>query len=189
MIQDSGTLRSINCEVLELAPCSVAVLIDRHKVRRRAAAGGYTVAVAFFGGADDREALAYARRMARSPDVSLTGVRMVPWDIYAGDSQWDAVLDAEILKDTRMQTQDDIVYREERVKDGAETALLIHAMEEVFDLILVGRRHKEDTPQLMGLSEWNDLPELGPVGDMLAAADLTLPLSILVVQHQNIKSI
>ncbi|KAG6435844.1 hypothetical protein SASPL_100723 [Salvia splendens] len=184
-----GTLRSINCEVFELAPCSVAVLIDRHKVRRRAAAGGYTVGVAFFGGADDREALAYARRMARSPDVSLTVVRLVPWDIYAGDNQWDAVLDVEILKDTRMQTQDDIVYREERVKDGAETALLIHAMEEAFDLILVGRMHKEDTPQLIGLSEWDDLPELGPVGDMLAAPDLTLPLSILVVQHQNIKSI
>ncbi|KAL1543688.1 cation/H(+) antiporter 3-like [Salvia divinorum] len=189
VIQDSSSLRSINCEVLELAPCSVAVLIDRHKVRRRPAAGGYTVGVAFFGGADDREALAYARRMARSPDVSLTVVRMVPWDIYAGDSQWDAVLDAEILKDTRMQMHDDIVYREERVKDGAETALLIHAMEEAFDLIMVGRRHKEDTPQLMGLCEWNDLPELGPVGDMLAAPDLTLPLSILVVQHQNIKTI
>ncbi|XP_057807964.1 cation/H(+) antiporter 15-like [Salvia miltiorrhiza] len=190
VIMDSSTLRSINCEVLELAPCSVAVLVDRHKVRRSASAA-YNVGVAFFGGADDREALAYARRMALSPDVSLTVVRLVPWDIYAGDSQWDAVLDAEILKDTRMQGahQDNIVYREERVKDGAETALLIHAMEEAFDLIMVGRRHKEDTPQLLGLSEWNDLPELGPVGDMLAAPDLTVPVSVLVVQHQNIKSI
>ncbi|KAK6124739.1 hypothetical protein DH2020_041515 [Rehmannia glutinosa] len=151
----------------------------------------YNVSVAFFGGTDDREALAYARRMALSPGVHLTVVRFVPWDIYAGDSQWDAVLDAEILKDTRMQGahQENIVYREERVKDGAETALLIHAMEEAFDLIMVGRRHKDDTPQLLGLSEWNDLPELGPVGDMLAASDLSTPVSVLVVQHQNVKAI
>ncbi|KAL2227368.1 cation/H(+) antiporter 15 [Sesamum indicum] len=190
MILDSGSLRAINSDVLEMAPCSVSILIDRHKVRRNPSAT-YNVGVAFFGGMDDREALAYARRMAQSPDVHLTVVRFVPWDIYAGDSQWDAVLDAEILKETRMQGthQDNIVYKEERVKDGAETALLIHAMEEAFDLIMVGRRHKDDTPQLLGLSEWNDIPELGPVGDMLAAPDLSTPISALVVQHQNVKGI
>ncbi|KAL3630549.1 hypothetical protein CASFOL_023533 [Castilleja foliolosa] len=190
MILDSSILRSINCEVLDLSPCSAAILVDRHKIRRNIASSTYNVGAAFFGGADDREALAYARRMALSAGVHLTVVRFVPWDIYAGDSQWDAVLDAEILKDTRMQgaRQENIVYKEERVKDGAETALLIHAMEEAFDLIMVGRRHKDDTPQLLGLSEWNDLPELGPVGDMLAATDITTPVSVLVVQHQNVKS-
>ncbi|KAI3458479.1 hypothetical protein Pfo_015142 [Paulownia fortunei] len=190
MILDSSSLRAINCNVLDMAPCSVAILVDRHKVRRNASST-YNVGVAFFGGTDDREALAYARRMAQSPDLHLTVVRFVSWDIYAGDSQWDAVLDAEILKDTRMQGahQDNIVYKEERVKDGAETALLIHAMEEAFDLIMVGRRHKDDTPQLLGLSEWNDLPELGPVGDMLAAPDLNTPVSVLVMQHQNVKAI
>ncbi|KAK6135760.1 hypothetical protein DH2020_030455 [Rehmannia glutinosa] len=190
MILDSSSLRAINCDVLDMAPCSVAILVDRHKIRRNASST-YNVSVAFFGGTDDREALAYGRRMALSPGVHLTVVRFVPWDIYAGDSQWDAVLDAEILKDTRMQGahQENIVYREERVKDGAETALLIHAMEEAFDLIMVGRRHKDDTPQLLGLSEWNDLPELGPVGDMLAAADLSTPVSVLVVQHQNVKAL
>ncbi|KAL3820550.1 hypothetical protein ACJIZ3_006455 [Penstemon smallii] len=190
MILDSSSLRSINCDVLDMAPCSVAILVDRHKVRR-GALSTYNVGVAFFGGTDDREALAYANRMVQSQNVHLTVVRFVSWDIYAGDSQWDAVLDAEILKETRMQSthQDNIVYKEERVKDGAETALLVHAMEEAFDLIMVGRRHKDDTPQLLGLSEWNDLPELGPVGDMLAAPDLSKPVSVLVVQHQVIKTI
>lgn len=190
LILDSSSLRAINSEVLDLSPCSVAILIDRHKIRR-GATSMYNVGVAFFGGTDDREALAYARRMALSPGVHLTVVRFVPWDIYSGDSQWDAVLDAEILKDTRIQGshQDNIVYKEERVKDGAETALLIHSMEEAFDLIMVGRRHKDDAPQLLGLSEWNDLPELGPVGDMLAAVDLSTPVSVLVVQHQNVKAI
>ncbi|XP_051143798.1 cation/H(+) antiporter 4-like isoform X2 [Andrographis paniculata] len=190
MILDCSSLRAINCDALEMAPCSVAILVDRHKVRRNPSPT-YNVGVAFFGGNDDREALAYAKRMAQSPDVHLTVVRFVPWDIYAGDNQWDAVLDAEILKDMRMQGahQDNMVYKEERVKDGAETALLIHAMEEAFDLIMVGRRHREDTPQLLGLSEWNDLREMGPVGDMLAAPDLAMPVSVLVVQHQNVKGI
>ncbi|KZV43294.1 cation/H(+) antiporter 3-like [Dorcoceras hygrometricum] len=191
MILDSSSLRAINLDVLELAPCSVGIFVDRHKVRRSSAPSStYNVGVAFFGGTDDREALAYARRMALSPGLHLMVIRFVPWDMYTGDNQWDAVLDAEILKDTRMHgaRQDNIVYREERVKDGAETALLIHAMEEAFDLIIVGRRHRDDTPQLLGLSEWNDLPELGPVGDMLAAADISKPVSVMVIQHQNVKS-
>ncbi|KAG8380735.1 hypothetical protein BUALT_Bualt06G0047000 [Buddleja alternifolia] len=189
MIMDSSSLRTINSSVLDLAPCSVSILVDRHKARRNPLST-YNVGVAFFGGNDDREALAYGRRMAQSPSVNLTVTRFVPWDIYVGDSQWDAVLDAEILKDTRMQgaNQDNIVYREERVKDGAETALLVHAMEEAFDLIMVGRRHNDDTPQLLGLSEWNDLPELGPIGDMLSAPDLSTPVSVLVVQHQTLKN-
>ncbi|CAA0836637.1 Cation/H(+) antiporter 4 [Striga hermonthica] len=190
MILDSSSLRAINCDVLNMAPCSVGILVDRHKIRR-GQSSDYRVGVAFYGGADDREALAYARRMALSAGVQLTVVRFVAWDIFAGDSQWDAVLDAEILKDTRLQGahQENIVYKEERVRDGAETALLVHAMEEEFDLIMVGRRHKDDMPQLLGLSEWNDLPELGPVGDMLAAADLSTPVSVMVVQHQNVKAI
>ncbi|KAL2549829.1 Cation/H(+) antiporter 15 [Forsythia ovata] len=190
MILDSNVLRVINTNVLENAPCSVSILVDRHKIRRMSPlSSGYNVGLAFFGGTDDREALAYAKRMAKSPGVHLTVVRFVPWDFYAGDSQWDAVLDAEILKETRMQGahQDNILYREERVKDGAETALLIHAMEEAFDLIIVGRCHSRDMPQLLGLSEWNDLPELGPVGDMLAASELNKPVSVLVVQHQILK--
>ncbi|XP_075500148.1 cation/H(+) antiporter 3-like isoform X1 [Primulina tabacum] len=191
MILESSSLRAINLDVLELAPCSVGILVDRHKVRHSSAPSStYNVGVAFFGGTDDREALAYARRMALSPGMHLMVIRFVPWDMYSGDNQWDAVLDAEILKDTRMhgERRENIVYREERVKDGAETALLIHSMEEAFDLIIVGRRHKDDTPQLLGLSEWNDLPELGPVGDMLAAADISKPVSVMVIQHQNVKS-
>jgi len=190
LMLDSSVLRLINTNVLENAPCSVSILVDRHKIRRMSPLSSvYNLGLAFFGGIDDREALAYARRMAKSPDVHLTVVRFVPWELYAGVSQWEAVLDAEILKDIRMQGahQDNIIYKEERVKDGAETALLIRDMEEAFELIIVGRRHSDDMPQLLGLSEWNDLPELGPVGDMLAAADINMPVSVLVVQHQIVK--
>ncbi|MCD9646767.1 hypothetical protein HAX54_036924 [Datura stramonium] len=194
IILDSSNLRTINNNVLDMAPCSVGILIDRQKIKRLASQSGdesspYQVAVVFMGGNDDREALAYAKRMSRSPEIQLTVVRFVSWDIDVRGKPVDAVLDAEMLKEVRLgQHQDNIVYREERVKDGAETALIIHAMEEAFDLIMVGRRHRDDLQQLLGLNEWNDLPELGPVGDMLAAAEINRPVSVLVVQHQIVKS-
>ncbi|KAG8380912.1 hypothetical protein BUALT_Bualt06G0066000 [Buddleja alternifolia] len=164
-------------------------LLTATRLRRNNPTSSWNIGVAFFGG-DDREALAYAGRRAQSKRVRLTVVQFVSWDIYAGDSQWDAVLDVEVLKDMTMKSahQDNIIYREGRVKDGAETALLIHAMEEAFDLIMVGRRHKDDTPQLLGLNEWNDIPELGPIRDMLAAPDLSLHVSVLVMQHQTLKT-
>ncbi|VFQ84680.1 unnamed protein product [Cuscuta campestris] len=192
LVQENNGVRVMNSSVLDMAPCSVGIVIDRHKMKRGSEAVGAPfehVAVIFLGGADDREALSYGRRMSRSPAVCLTVVRFVPLDPDAVDSQWDAVLDAELLKEARQvgQHQDNVVYREERVRDGAETAVTIHDMEEVFDLILVGRRHKEDLPQLLGLSEWNDIPELGLIGDMLAAPEITSPVSVLVVQQQYTK--
>nr|GMD02137.1 cation/H(+) antiporter 3-like [Ipomoea batatas] len=191
MISDSTTLRTINCNVLDMAPCSVGILIDRHKIRKKMPGGpsAYQVAVIFIGGSDDREALAYGRRMSMSPEVQFTLMRLVPLNPDMAESQWDTVLDAEMLKSVRVleQQRDNVVYREERVTDGAESALILHAMEEAFDLILVGRRHKDKTPQLSGLTDWNDLPELGPLGDMLAAADINFPVSVLVCQQQPYK--
>ncbi|XP_071934425.1 cation/H(+) antiporter 3-like [Coffea arabica] len=189
LILDNSSLRIINCSVYDMAPCSVGILVDRHKIKRPSPLSLiYSVAVIFIGGADDREALAYGKRMARSPGIHLTVIRFIPWDPMS-EIQWDAVLDAELLKDTRLQGthQDNIVYREEKVKDGAETALQVHAMEEAFDLIMVGRRHREESPQLLGLNEWIELPELGPIGDMLAASDINRPVSVLVVQQQIVR--
>nr|GMC94303.1 cation/H(+) antiporter 3-like [Ipomoea batatas] len=192
LIQDNKSIRLMNNNVLETAPCSVGILIDRQKVKSQGQKPSSTkhVGMVFLGGADDREALSYARRMSRSPSVYLTVVRFVPWDPELCDNQWDAVLDAELLKDTRFQAhqQDNIVYREERVKDGAESALLIRDMEEAFDLILVGRRHRNDMPQLIGLNEWNDIPELGPFGDLFAVGGIISPVSVVVVQQQNTKT-
>ena len=69
-------IRSVNENVLAHAPCSVGVLINRRmpdsiEFARR-------VAVLFFGGPDDREALAYAWRMSEHQNVSLKVVKFVP---------------------------------------------------------------------------------------------------------------
>ncbi|CAK9135853.1 unnamed protein product [Ilex paraguariensis] len=193
MVFDSNVLRTLNRQVLDLAPCSVGILIDRRKIRAESSTlplqSVYQVAVVFLGGDDDREALAYGKRMAKSPAAHLTVIRLIAQDDM-GEKQWDTVLDTELLKDIKLQSpfQRNVEYREEKVKDGPDTALIIHAMEEAFDLIVVGRRHREDSPLLSGLAEWNELPELGPVGDILASADIKKPVSVLVVQQQIMKN-
>ena len=77
--------RGVNQRVLKHAPCSVAVLVDRGF----GSTGGQTpgrlnysnqrqgVAVVFFGGPDDREALELGGRMAEHPAVKVTVVRFV----------------------------------------------------------------------------------------------------------------
>lgn len=191
LIFDNSVLRAINRQVLDNSPCSVGILIDRRKIRHEISALETVchVGVVFLGGDDDREALALGKRMANSSNVHLTVVRIVARDDGC-ENQWDTILDTETLKDVKMQSarQGNVVYREEKAKEGPDTALIINAMAEAFDLIMVGRRHRDDLPLLSGLSEWNDLPELGPIGDILASSDIKKPVSVLVVQQQLLKN-
>lgn len=66
-----GRLGGIVGDVVDLAPCPVAVLVNRGLTRVE------RVLVAFAGGAEDREALAVARRLARAPGVKLTLLHVV----------------------------------------------------------------------------------------------------------------
>ena len=66
------------------SPCSVGILVDRGfgksaAVAEDSGAEGIErhISMLFIGGADDREALCYARRMAGHPNVTLTVVRFV----------------------------------------------------------------------------------------------------------------
>ncbi|XP_059627067.1 cation/H(+) antiporter 15-like [Cornus florida] len=189
VIVDNNALRSINHQTLELAPCSVGILVDRRKIQSTMPVSPlYRVAVLFLGGDDDREALSYAKRMAQSPAVHLTILRLVAEENTSEDS-WETMYDAENLKDIRLQTshRGNVVYREEVVRNGPGTALIIRTMEELYDLIMVGRCHRLDSPVLSGLSEWTELPELGVIGDLLASQDISQPVSVLVVQQQHTK--
>jgi len=49
----------------------------------------------------------------------------------------------------------------------------------------VGRRYEMDCPQIMGLKQWSEVPELGVLGDLLASPDLHCQTSILVIQQQR----
>ncbi|KAL2629741.1 hypothetical protein R1flu_014427 [Riccia fluitans] len=70
--------RSVNRRVLQHAPCSVAILIDRGVWGSAQIAPSnvdHKAVVLFFGGPDDREALALGIRMAEHPGVKLHIIR------------------------------------------------------------------------------------------------------------------
>jgi Kef-type K+ transport system membrane component KefB len=73
---------TVNQRVLEHAPCSVGILVDRGQLGGQSQLApsnvDHHVAVFFFGGPDDREAVIFGRRMAEHPGIKLTVIRFLP---------------------------------------------------------------------------------------------------------------
>ncbi|CAK9210949.1 unnamed protein product [Sphagnum troendelagicum] len=72
--------RNVNHKVLQHAPCPVAILVDHGlggSSQLASSSVDHSVVVLFFGGADDREALAYGCRMAECPGVKLHVIHFI----------------------------------------------------------------------------------------------------------------
>ncbi|KAH9673198.1 subtilisin-like protease SBT4.4 [Citrus sinensis] len=79
-----------------------------------------------------------------------------------------------------------VKYIKRSVKEGADTAAyMLHAIADDFDLILAGRRHDNNSQVLIGLSEWNEVEDLGVIGDdFLVSSDFHSKASVMVIQQQ-----
>ncbi|KAI0498153.1 hypothetical protein KFK09_021394 [Dendrobium nobile] len=179
-------IRTLNANVLKHARCSVGVLVDRglssaagvnrlHHLRH--------VVVLFFGGPDDREALAYAWRIAEHPAVALTLLRF----LAEGEAAVDQ--DEEYVSEFRVKFVNDesVLYVEKIVSNSEETVEVIRGLMEGErpDLCVVGRRIGA-SKLTTGMEEWSECPELGPIGDLLASLDCgagVAATSVLVVQQ------
>ncbi|WRX33051.1 Cation/H+ exchanger - like 10 [Theobroma cacao] len=187
-------IRSVNQQILQNAPCSVGILVDRGTLTGTSSMSSktiYSIGMIFMEGPDDREALAYVMRMGEHPNISITVTRLVDSNKKkkeAGDGGGDTEQDDRIVNDFRIAHvgKKHHVYKEEFVSNSVETVEVIRSMENSYDLLLVGRRHDTESPLFMGLTEWNEFPELGFVGDMLASADSGCEVSVLVVQQQTL---
>ncbi|GER40847.1 Cation/H(+) antiporter 15 [Striga asiatica] len=200
--------RSVNQNVLAHAPCSVAILVDRGLSGARLSPGhaSHHVAVLFFGGPDDREALAIAWRMSEHPGVGLSVMRFVPGDntlettseapaarntsgrermTVVTDGDRERQLDEDYISEFRARTAGDgsVVYVERVVNHGEETVAAIRSMDTSHDLFVVGRGQGMVTPVMAGLTDWSECPELGAIGDLLASSDFAATYSVLVVQQ------
>ncbi|GAB2214273.1 hypothetical protein Droror1_Dr00018615 [Drosera rotundifolia] len=185
--------RVLNTSVLARSPCSVAILVDRGHYQRSFSSQTlisimstealFSVAVIFIGGNDDREALAYAKRMVQGNRIRLTVIHFVAQN---HDDELHP-LDAIALSDIKNLTAEDqrVTYVEETTRDGEETVSKLRSMAVDHNMMIVGRRFGLDCPQTSGLSEWTELPELGTLGDLLSSPDLRCRTSILVVQQQQ----
>ncbi|XP_050387361.1 cation/H(+) antiporter 4-like [Argentina anserina] len=191
---EDNAIRALNRNVLERSPCSVGILVDCGHLGRStsvvASGRSFSVVVIFFGGADDREALTFAKRMACESMISLSVIRIVAMNnglSTGGGGEWDKILDNEMLKELKHSQvgEGSVKFSEEVVKDGPQTTVLLKSVVDDYDLIIVGRRFQVECSQTAGLNEWSDFPELGTIGDLLASPDVNCKASILVIKHQQ----
>ena len=190
--------RWVNKRVLEHAPCSVGILVDRglggtsHISARNVS---YCITVLFFGGADDREALAYGTRMAEHPGIKLVVIRFVVDPktvgeivrVDAGNSSGnnDVSPDEKFITEFKHKIANDnsVIYEEKVVGSAADTIAAIKEFNRC-NLFLVGRRPANEVAFAFTGSE---CPELGPVGSLLASQSQDFPItaSILVMQQYH----
>ncbi|KAJ3679870.1 hypothetical protein LUZ60_016148 [Juncus effusus] len=178
------------------AQCSVGIMvyhghnttrITRHSNRQ------YQVGVLFFGGPDDREALAVASRMACHPDVRLNVVRFLPSDCTADqnadyDHTYQKVSDDMMISELQAANagNDRVTVSEIRVRNMELVVSMIKDMEDNnYDLLIVGRRYETNLSEPDDdLVEWTESPELGVIGDLLAT-DISGIQNVLIVQQHT----
>ncbi|GAB4857468.1 Cation/H(+) antiporter 18, variant 2 [Ancistrocladus abbreviatus] len=186
--------RWVNRKVLEHAPCSVGILVDRglggatHISARNVS---HSMTVLFFGGHDDREALACGIRMAEHPGISLMVVRFLLEPEAAGEAPHAALngnlntersMDEEYINEFKdnIPGNDSIKYEERGIYTSEDAVSIIHELQNCC-LFLVGRMPVCDI--LLGLNRSSDCPELGPIGSLLISPQFSIAASVLVVQQ------
>lgn len=71
------------------------------------------------------------------------------------------------------------------MNDGAETADSLREIGESFSLLIVGKGGGASSHLTAGMSDWEECPELGLVGDLLASTDMNINSSLLVIQRNR----
>ncbi|KAM6597506.1 hypothetical protein CsatA_008030 [Cannabis sativa] len=198
----NNPLRTVNLNILRNAPCSVGILVDRGSLSGimnppvSSTKTTHSIGMVFLEGPDDREALAYATRMAEHPSVGVTVVRLR--DLNKAATGVDAEDVRNIELDSKMLEKFMAVakgagvvgkkrhhFRDKGVKNSVEMINVVRSMEKLYELILVGRRHSSESPLFAGLTEWSEYPELGFIGDVLASSSNNCGVSLLVVQQSD----
>ncbi|KAL2342295.1 hypothetical protein Fmac_003580 [Flemingia macrophylla] len=194
--------KDVNQNVMQHAPCSVGIFVDRDfgSIPKK----NLRILMLFVGGADDREALAVAWRMAGHPGLRLSVIRILLLDGAAevDTSIYDeaqgilsAVMDSEKQKElddeyissfrlTAVNNEDSISYSEINVQTGEDIPTVLKDLEKIgCDLYIVGQRSCRNTRMFANFLEWCDCSELGVIGDILASNNFGSRSSLLVVQQ------
>ncbi|PUZ43493.1 hypothetical protein GQ55_8G014300 [Panicum hallii var. hallii] len=186
-------IQPLNQNIQRFSPCTVGILVDRGLGGMPGA--GCRVAALFFGGRDDREAVALATRMVYNPAIDLTVLRFVQKGGSFMGTEFDALKERkgddaclrEFLDRANSMSVGGgggagVEYRERGVFNASEMVAQIQEVEALGkDLFVVGK--VPGLPALTaGMVEWSECPELGPIGDLLASRDFQTMASVLVVQ-------
>ncbi|KAA8518878.1 hypothetical protein F0562_016348 [Nyssa sinensis] len=161
--------RGVNQRVLENAPCSVALLVDRGSQQTDGSTANVAqrVCIVFFGGPDDREALELGGRMAEHPAVKE--------------------LDEMAMTEFRKRWDHGKVEYIERVEINIKEGVLAIGRSEEYEVIIVGKCRFPSTSMVAELADRQaEHAELGPIGDLLASPSHGIVSSVLVIQQHDL---
>ncbi|KAL0463747.1 UNVERIFIED_CONTAM: Cation/H(+) antiporter 2 [Sesamum latifolium] len=202
-------IRTTNQKVLRHAKCSVAILVDRGltagTMHTSDSGSLQHIAMLFFCGPDDREALGLSKRLGMHHHINLTVIRFLraseqKESLRANTAQGEedvlmAISDHDPENETdnialtdffnRYVTSGQVGYIEKLVENGGETASALRDMAEMYAMFIVGKRSTGHSTLTTGMSDWEECPELGKVGDFLASSDFDLSGSVLVIQQHR----
>lgn len=80
----------------------------------------------------------------------------------------------------------EVGYIEKYVESGAEPASALRDLTDVYLLFMVGKGGQGLLPLMTGMSDCEECPELGAVGDLLASSDFNACGSVLVIQQYRV---
>ncbi|KAM1748758.1 hypothetical protein ACFX12_009708 [Malus domestica] len=208
--------RGVNQRVLQTAPCSVAVLVDRGfgntgaQTPRPSTTVTRRVCIVFFGGPDDREALEFGGRMAEHPTVKVTVVKFVEKEgmenngIMLKPSPSKSTENSYCFSTAKMDRKKEKELDEEAVAEfrskwhgKAEYIVKVAANNIVEGVLEIGRSRDHDllivgkgrfpSPMVAELADRHaEHAELGPIGDILASSSQGVVSSVLVIQQYDV---
>ncbi|KAK7251397.1 hypothetical protein RIF29_34550 [Crotalaria pallida] len=192
--------RLINKRVLEHAPCSVGILVDRGlggSTHVAASNVSSAITMLFFGGHDDQEALAYALRMAEHPGVNLTIVRFFP----ASSEDVGEIVSVNIndsALEPKFESEDEIFLSEvkQKIMNNSSIKLVergVNNYEGIVNVVkeysgcnffLVGRKPEGQVAVTLNFVK-RECSELGSACNMLTYPEFSTSASVLVVQQYH----
>ncbi|CAD6266567.1 unnamed protein product [Miscanthus lutarioriparius] len=206
--------RVVNQKVLQLAPCSVGVVVDR-------GLGGKHASVVSTSSQSQQSqtqqtqtaavvVVTRRRRRAPGPGRALFESKGSRPGGGGGGMMMGAPASSALgQEEAQMQVDDKffaefyrkhvagskqpgaavaaIGYLEKHVADGAELVAVLRGMQADYRLFIVGRGRDRSSVLTEGLDEWAECLELGPVGDILASSDFSTTASVLIVQQYDAK--
>ncbi|PON92206.1 hypothetical protein TorRG33x02_120250 [Trema orientale] len=97
---------------------------------------------------------------------------------HSREQRRSKALDTEVLSKFRLSTfyDDRVSFEEVAVTNGS--------LDGAYDLVMVGRHHGESW-FMTQIRKWDELGELGMIGEILASSEIKISASILAVQQQT----
>lgn len=88
----------------------------------------------------------------------------------------------------RYVTSGRVGYIEKHVDNGEETSSYLKDILDMYTMFIVGKGGRRQSTITTGLNDWEECPELGTVGDLLASSEFDESGSVLVIQQHSCKN-